>query len=75
MGSVIGDALCGWYAATMTGTMTIAYVILNNQHRSDRLLAQSRVPVQASIEYVSAVCGVDVVTSIVASIFLLLQTK
>ena len=43
------------------GTMTIAYVILNNQHRSDASLLGAAYRFKIRIEYVSAVCGVDVV--------------
>ena len=43
------------------GTMTIAYVILNNQHRSDTSLLGAAYRFKIRIEYVSAVCGVDIV--------------
>ena len=43
------------------GTMAITYVVLNNQHRSDASLLGAAHRFKIRIEYVSAVCGVDVV--------------
>ena len=44
-----------------SGTMAITYVVLNNQHRSDASLLGAAHRFKIRIEYVSAVCGVDVV--------------
>ena len=44
-----------------SGTMAITYVVLNNQHRADASLLGAAHRFKIRIEYVSAVCGVDVV--------------
>ena len=55
------------------GTMTIAYVILNNQHRSDTSLLGAAYRFKIRIEYVSAVCGVDIVIIHIATVINMLE--
>ena len=58
-----------------SGTMAITYVVLNNQHRSDASLLGAAHRFKIRIEYVSRYAEWMLSLSIVASVFLLLQTK